>query len=220
MSPYKTKTETISISESSFEITSLKDKSQFYDPEGQAESMGISSAMWPIFGLIWPSSIVLAKIIYDFNLENKRVLEVGCGIAIASIVASSKNADITASDYHPFTNQFLTKNSQANDISPIKYFHGDWRHPITNKGRFDLVIGSDLLYEVVHAEQLATFINCHLTQDGIVILVDPGRRTAKKIRKNMEALGFNCILEVINKDGIEQKGGTFKKYVFSRAVNH
>ena len=219
MSHYKTKTESIAISDTCFEVTSLKDKSQFYDPDGQAEELGISSTMWPIFGLIWPSSIVLAKIINDFDLKNKRILEVGCGIAVASIVAASRNADITASDYHPFTKQFLTNNTDVNNIAPIKYFHGDWRHPITGQGQFDLVIGSDLLYEAAHSEQLATFINCHLTQNGVVLLIDPGRRTAKRIRKYMAALGFGCTLEFINEEGVAQKGGMFKKYRFTRTEN-
>ena len=80
-------------------------------------------------------------------------------------------------------------------------------------------MGSDLLYEVEHAEQLATFINCHLASNGVVILIDPGRRTAKKIKKFMIALGFDCILETINKEGVTQKGGMFKKYRFTRNVN-
>lgn len=219
MNHYETKTETIAIADISFEITSLKDKTQFYDPEGQAESLGISSAMWPIFGLVWPSSIVLAKIINNFDLDNKRILEVGCGIAVASIVASSKNADITASDYHPLTKTLLTENINANNLTSIKYFHGDWRYPITTEGKFDLIIGSDLLYEVLHAKQLATFINCHLTENGLVILVDPGRRTAKKIKKCMTVLGFDCCLESINREGIAQKDGYFKKYRFNRIKN-
>ncbi|MFL0798090.1 MAG: methyltransferase domain-containing protein [Cellvibrionaceae bacterium] len=216
MASYKTRTQSIVIAGTSFEITSLKDKSQFYDPEGEAEKIGISSAMWPIFGLVWPSSVVLAKIINGFDLGNKRILEVGCGIAVASIVAASKSADVTASDYHPFTETFLTKNVDANKIAPIKYFHGDWRYPITGEGKFDLIVGSDLLYEAMHAEQLATFIHCHLSQDGIVILVDPGRRTANKIKKSMAVLGFKCLLEIIDNEGFIKKGGGFKKYQFSR----
>ena len=216
---YETKTETIAIADNSFKITSLKDKMQFHDPEGLAESLGISSAMWPIFGLVWPSSLVLAKIVNEFNLEEKRILEVGCGIGIASIVASSRNADITASDYHPLTKSFLNENINANNLSPVKYFHADWQHPITNEGKFDLIIGSDLLYETCHAQLLATFINCHLTPEGVVVLIDPGRRTAKKIRKNMESLGFNCTLEKIDEEGIIKKDGYFRKYLFSRVTS-
>lgn len=218
MTPYQTKTETIVIEESSFEITSLKDRTQFYDPNGVAESLGISSAMWPISGLLWPSGVVLAKVINNFDLEHKRVLEVGCGIAIASLVASSKKADITASDYHPLVEELLTDNVDANALASIKYFHGDWRNPNTDEGKFDLIIGSDLLYEALHAEQLAAFIHSHLAEQGIVILIDPGRRTAKKIKNSMAELGFICSLETIDRNGVRKKDGYFKKYHFSREV--
>ncbi len=219
MTGYETKTETIAIADSLFEITSLKDKTQFYDPDGQAEALGISNAMWPIFGLVWPSSVVLAKVVHGLDLTHKRTLEVGCGVAIASIVAASKNVDITASDYHPLTNTFLIENTNTNDIGAIKYFHGDWRNPITDEGKFDVVIGSDLLYEAFHAEPLALFIDSHLAEGGIVILVDPGRSTANKIKKSMAALGFDCLLEIINAEGLVQKGGQFKQYRFTRSVS-
>lgn len=213
---YQTKTQVIEIADCPLEIISLKDKNQFYDPEGQAKSLGISSAMWPISGLIWPSGVVLAKLINEVDLEGKRVLEVGCGIGIASIFAASKDADVTASDYHPLVKKLLNNNAKVNGIDSIKYFHGDWRHPITNEGKFDLIIGSDLLYETFHAEQLAVFIDSHLTKCGIVILVDPGRKPAKRIRKSMAALGFACIVDRIDRHGDHKKEGVFRKYHFSR----
>jgi hypothetical protein len=41
-------------------IRSLLDRQQFADPLGLAERMGISSATWPLFGLLWPSGAQLA----------------------------------------------------------------------------------------------------------------------------------------------------------------
>lgn len=217
MNHYQTKTQNIKIADCLLKITSLKDKNQFYDPERAAESLGISSAMWPISGLVWPSSVVLAKIIDEVDFENKRILEVGCGIGVASIFAALKKADITASDYHPLVNTFLNNNAEINGLDSIKYFHGDWRLPISDVGNFDMVIGSDLLYESHHSDLLASFIHGHLTQDGTVILVDPGRKTAKKIVKSMASLGFDYTVEIINRHGNHQKDGVFRKYSFVRA---
>jgi tRNA1(Val) A37 N6-methylase TrmN6 len=36
----------------------------------------------------------------DYN-EGKRILEIGCGIALSSILLNEKNADITVNDDHP-----------------------------------------------------------------------------------------------------------------------
>ena len=41
-------------------IRSLLDLQQFSDPDGDAERIGISSAMWPLFGMLWPSGAHLA----------------------------------------------------------------------------------------------------------------------------------------------------------------
>ena len=41
-------------------IRSLLDNQQFSDPQGDAERLGISPSLWPLFGLLWPSSLPLA----------------------------------------------------------------------------------------------------------------------------------------------------------------
>ena len=37
-------------------LCTLRDKQEFHDPAGVAEGLGISSATWPIFGVLWPVS--------------------------------------------------------------------------------------------------------------------------------------------------------------------
>jgi predicted nicotinamide N-methyase len=216
MENYQTKLESFSISNKLFQIVSLKDKTQYYDPEKEAEKLGISSSAWPISGLVWPSGVVLAKIVGEMDLQELRVLEVGCGIGLASLVAASKNADITASDYHPLVELLLKVNSDKNNLKSIKYLAGNWNHPVTNAGTFDLIIGSDLLYETGYSELLSHFIDAHLSPSGTVILIDPGRRGAKKIKKAMRQFGFNNDVGKINADGLSQKDGYYTKYVFRR----
>ena len=41
-------------------IRSLLDRQQYADPLGAAEALGISSAAWPLFGLVWPAGRALA----------------------------------------------------------------------------------------------------------------------------------------------------------------
>lgn len=220
MEPYLTKQEITLIHGVSYFIKSLKDKTQYFDPEGKAAALGISSAMWPISGMLWPSGIVLAEVISELPLNNLRILEVGCGIGLASLVASSKGADITASDYHPLTEKLLAENAILNNLPTVNYFHGDWHKPITNQGVFDLILGSDLLYDSDNIEILATFINCHLAKNGKVILIEQRRRLANKFVKYLAAFNIHCEIE----DLPEQKMGRaivrFKRYNFSRTRTH
>ena len=216
VTPYLTKQETICVDGVVFHVKSLLDRNQFYDPEGAAERLGISSALWPISGMLWPAGIVLARVVSRMAMNNLRVLEVGCGIGLASMVAASKKADITASDYHPITQQFLRENTALNDLDRIAYFHGNWHKPITRRGVFDLIIGSDLLYERGNLDILATFINCHLSKSGKVILIDPKRRHGGKFVKLMAAIQFDCRCEVMSLESGDESDRGFRCYTFTR----
>jgi hypothetical protein len=79
---YQVKHETITINENDYLIRSLKDRQQFYDHKQQAAALGISSATWSLFGVVWPASQILAATVSMIELEGKRVLEIGCGIAL------------------------------------------------------------------------------------------------------------------------------------------
>jgi hypothetical protein len=49
------------------QIRSLLDKQQFFDPLGLAFDAGISSATWPLFGLVWPSAQKLADLMQTWG---------------------------------------------------------------------------------------------------------------------------------------------------------
>lgn len=174
-------------------LCTLRDKQEFYDPNGMAEKLGISSATWPLFGVVWPSSLVLAHHIDDYHTGNKRILEIGCGMALSSLLLNKRHADITATDYHPEVGKFLLRNTELNQDKPIHYEQADWASDQDHLGLFDLIIGSDLLYEDEHVELLAHFINAHANDVCEVILVDPGRGKKNKLSTKMIELGFSSV---------------------------
>ena len=105
MPGYETKQERIAIAGvDDLVIRSLLDRQQFADDDGAAERVGISTASWPLFGLLWPSGALLAARLGARPVRaGERILEVGCGLALASLVAHRRGADVTASDRHPLT---------------------------------------------------------------------------------------------------------------------
>ena len=70
--------QTVEFGKIDIHLCTLRNKQEFHDPTGVAEQLGICSASWPIFGVIWPSSIVLAHFILDYDTGSKRILEIGC----------------------------------------------------------------------------------------------------------------------------------------------
>lgn len=184
--------QTIEFDEIDIHLCTLRNKQEFYDPAGVAAKLGISSATWPLFGVVWPSSLVLAHHMHQHDTGAKRVLEVGCGMALSSLLLSKQQADISATDYHPEAKTFLRRNEQLNGGTAIAFEQTDWAADDDSLGCFDMIIGSDLLYEDEHASLLANFINNHAQPVCEVIIVDPGRGRKNKLCKQMVALGFSA----------------------------
>lgn len=184
-------------------IRSLLDKQQFSDPQGDAERLGISSSLWPLFGMLWPSgSHLAARLGARAVVKTERILEIGCGLGLASLVGHRAGADVTASDCHPLAGRFLSRNLVLNDLGPMKYRHGQWpgvvpprdaideRAPAVVHGEFDLIIGSDVLYERDERGQLADFIAGLAAPVTEVWIVDPNRGNRSAFNKNMAQRGF------------------------------
>lgn len=152
--------------------------------------MGISSASWPLFGLVWPSALVLAAHMEHIPLGLRRVLEVGCGLALASLVVHRREGLITATDRHSLTEAFLLENLRLNAMLPLPYQRGDWATPNPLLGRFDLIVGSDVLYDRGLPDQLCAFIELHAQASVEVVIVDPDRGNRPAFNRGMTGLGF------------------------------
>ncbi|MFG6467101.1 class I SAM-dependent methyltransferase [Roseateles sp. BYS87W] len=182
------------------QIRSLLDHQQFADPAGAAEALGISSAQWPLFGQVWPSGLHLAAAMAVRPLpEGERILEIGCGLALASLVCHRRGAEVTASDVHPLAGAFLLENLRLNELTPMRYCHGDWSEDAVLppggaprvQGRFDLIIGSDVLYERDDGGALAAFIQRHAMPRCELLIVDPNRGNRPAFTRSMAELGFS-----------------------------
>ncbi|WP_457444987.1 class I SAM-dependent methyltransferase [Roseateles sp. P5_E4] len=181
------------------QIRSLLDNDQFADPAGAAEALGISPAQWPLFGQVWPSGLHLAAAMAIRPLtDGERILEIGCGLALASLVCHRRGAEVTASDIHPLAGAFLLENLRLNELTPMRYCHGDWSEDAVAaeggaprvQGRFDLIIGSDVLYERDDGGALAAFIEKHALPQCELLIVDPNRGNRAAFGKRMAGLGF------------------------------
>lgn len=191
-------------------IRSLLNKQQFADPEGLAADVGISSAHWPLFGLLWPSGLHLAMAIARRPVRHQeRILEIGCGLALASLVGHRRGAQMTASDIHPLAQAFLAENLRLNDLPPMPFMTGGWADAKAEHlppGRpFELIIGSDVLYERDEAGVLPHFIARHAAATGEVLIIDPNRGNRSPFHRRMATLGY-ALTETVIKDPLGPGG--------------
>ncbi len=191
MSSIRIRYQTIEFDQVDIHVRTLRDNLQYRDINGVAAKLGISSAQWPLFGVVWASSEVLAHHMLDYKIAGKRILEVGCGIGLTSLLLNHRLADITATDYHPEVEQFLFENVALNKGKAIPFVRTGWGDEDSGLGEFDLVIGSDILYERNHTSLLAEFIEQHAKSKCDVILVDPGRGHHANFSKKMANLGYS-----------------------------
>ncbi len=190
MSPVRVRYQTIEIDCTDIHLRTLRDNQQYFDKNDIAKNLGISSATWPLFGVVWPSSIVLTNFMRSYDFSGKRILEIGCGIGLASLFLNHNHADISATDIHPEAEEFLVRNTNLNNGKEIPFERASWDDLNTSLGKFDLIIGSDLLYEKENISSLAKFINRHTKACAHVVIVDPGRGNHAKFSKKMITLGY------------------------------
>lgn len=189
----------------SIHLRSLLDRQQYFDPHGAAARAGFSSGDWPLFGLLWPSARPLAaRLAARALVPGERMLEIGCGLGLASLAAHRAGADVTASDSHPMAGRFLRANLRLNDLIALPYRHGPWAvdaHVPDGEtaltGRFELLFGSDVLYERDDEGRLAGFIGRHAAPRAEVWIVDPNRGNRPPFTRRMAQQGFTLAEERI-----------------------
>lgn len=190
MPGYDTRKLNVRIGTHDYRIRALSDRQQYADPDGAAERAGISSATWSLFGQLWPASQALARAVNEADIRGRRILEIGCGLGLSSLVLQRRGADITASDYHPLAESFLDYNAALNQLPPVAYHDLPWELPAPDLGQFDLIIGSDILYERDHAEILARLIQRHTLPRAEVLITCPGRGYRGRFSRALQAQGY------------------------------
>ncbi len=206
--------QTFEFGQTDIHVRMLRDRQQFDDGAAEiAEAVGVSQASWPLFGVVWPSAELLALLMLDYDIDGKRILEVGCGIALASLMLNHREADITATDYNPEVGDFLQENTRLNQGEDIDFTRTSWADEDDELGLFDLIIGSDLLYEPDHAQLLSEFIHAHANPECEVIIIDPGRGLHPRFSESMRHLGFKH--SQYKPEGKDHVGRPFKGQVLT-----
>ena len=204
-----------------YSLRVLSDHQQFADPDGHGERVGISSAQWSLFGQLWPAGRLLAQAMLHTDITGKRILELGCGIGLASLVLQRRGADVVASDVHPLADAFLAYNAALNELPAVHYRHMRWDEPLATLGAFDMIIASDVLYERDHAEMLASVVERHAKPTSEVVVTDPGRGNSAPFTRMLALQGFEVTQSrcAMDDDDVDLGRGNILRYQRVRSTN-
>ena len=132
----------------------------------------------PYWADVWPSSIILAGKLLELNGRGKTALELGCGVGLSTLAATSAGFDVLSTDYYEDALDVTRANVFRNLATIARTRMVDWRHFPEDLGTFDLVFASDVLYEKEYAELLPVLLRRLLVPGGIALIADPGRVAA------------------------------------------
>jgi predicted nicotinamide N-methyase len=131
----------------------------------------------PYWTVFWRSGVALARELEEFELEGKRVVELGCGLGVPSIAAARAGAEVLATDASAEALALLERNAGANGVR-VETAKVDWAQPeeLVSRAPFDLVLAADLLYERANVALLLSLLP-RLAPEAW--LADPGRPAAE-----------------------------------------
>ena len=132
------------------------------------------------------------EIAYRFTLplvSGRRVLEVGCGLGLPSLVAAAAGGRVLATDWAPDAIAAVRLNAARNDLT-LDTLVADWRAPaaLVAHGPWDLVIAADVLYERRNAAPLQALLEALAAETW---LADPGRAPADQLLADLELAGWD-----------------------------
>ena len=155
----------------------------------------------PYYAILWPAASGLAEYLWRHRAElhgGTRVIELGCGLGLPSILAAKLGARVLATDFHPDAGEWLHHNAGLNHVDLI-YMTLDWNvfmnaDHLESYNPAPLVIGSDLLYERRHIPALVCAIDALCAPGGRAVIADPGRDNLDLFVAAMEKSGWRHTL--------------------------
>ena len=152
----------------------------------------------PYFGILWPAGEALAIYLNENPslINDKTILELGCGLGYPSLVATHLGAKVLATDFHPDVEEYFKRNCRHSNLV-CDYLRLNWREDKQDIGLFDIVMGSDVLYESKHASEVVKGLIRFLKPGGKILLSDPGRNYLQPFLEAMKSEGFSEESELI-----------------------
>jgi predicted nicotinamide N-methyase len=147
----------------------------------------------PYWADIWPSARILASYIATLDGRRRSLLELGCGAGLVATAAALTGFHVCATDYYEDALRFTAVNVAEHTGKIPETRLVDWRALPTDLGRFDFVVGSDVLYERAYGPLVSRAIDITLKRNGEALIADPGRIAAEEFVRDAAERGLRLV---------------------------
>jgi predicted nicotinamide N-methyase len=148
----------------------------------------------PYWAVLWRSGVALARELEAAALGGRRVVELGCGLAVPSIAAARAGASVLATDECPEALDLAQRNASENGVS-VETMRVEWAEPeaLAARAPFDLVLAADVLYERASVAPLLALLP-RLSAEAWI--ADPGRPAAEAFLAAAASRGWDVVTDV------------------------
>jgi predicted nicotinamide N-methyase len=175
--------------------------------------IGEKDSRLPYGVALWPSAIALAHEVATRagGFRGRSVLELGAGTGLPGIVAASLDARVVQTDRDELALHLCRRNGERNGLGSIEYRLADWTE-WGEVGRYDWIIGSDVLYGESLHPQLRRIFGSNLAADGRILLSDPFRGMSLRLLEAMEGEGWGVSFNQwdVGEEGAPRPVGVFE----------
>jgi predicted nicotinamide N-methyase len=189
---YPLVTRSVDVADRLWRVTAVQDQDTLID----AVDTELDLHHFPYGMLLWASAIGLARHIAENPtiVQRKKVLELGAGAGLPGMVSASVGGLVTQTDYQRDTLTLAQINAWDNVITTMDQAIGDWRN-WKLKGDFEVVIGSDVLYERNLHFDLKRILERYAKRGARILLSDPVRPQAMEFVTELEKRGWSVEME-------------------------
>jgi predicted nicotinamide N-methyase len=144
------------------------------------EAQGLSLENFPYWAMVWDAALVLADFLVKQEPQpDRQILELGAGLGFAGLCAAAWGHRVTITDNMPDALAFARLSMHHNNLTNVEVAYLDWTAP-SLEGKFDWIVGSDILYEQKNFEPLLKVLVRYLKPGGKIYLTQGIRGTGPK----------------------------------------
>jgi predicted nicotinamide N-methyase len=144
----------------------------------------------PYWMYLWPGAMAAARLIASAAEvgPGRRVLELGCGLALPALVAARRGAAAVATDRQHAPLAFARRSATLNDCA-LAVVQMDWGTPAL-RGAFDVCVGADIGYDASAEAALVATLAASVAPHGVVWLADSVNTARGGLAARLSAAGF------------------------------